>query len=212
MEGKNYEYHYRLFDRHQLPVVSIAVFTGLKNQSRPNEYSFSMLGTELSFKYKTYQIFDHTEEELIKMDNPFALVVIAAQQEALYNDLVQDGLFNTRIKIVRALNSSEKFDYEKTKDFLYFLDQLVPLTDSELKRKFDQHITKLFGGNITMGIMEAVREQILDEGIEKGIEKGMERGELKKALETALEMKNDGQPIEKIIKYTKLTIEQVESL
>ncbi|WP_316813768.1 hypothetical protein [Pedobacter heparinus] len=121
------------------------------------------------------QIFNHTEEELLDMDNPFALVIIAAQQEAIYDDEVQDGLLNTRMKIARALAASKKFDYEKIGAFLYFMDQLIPLTDKKLKCIFDQELTTLFEGNITMGIMEAVREQILDEGIEKGIEKGEAR-------------------------------------
>lgn len=43
-------------------------------------------------------------------------------------------------------------------------------------------------------------------------ERGIERGEMKKAIETAKEMLSDGEPIEKIIKYTKLTPEKVEEL
>lgn len=162
-----FEYWYRLTDRFRLPVVSLAVFTGLKSQLQPDQYKFSLLGTVLTFKYNMYQIFNHTEEELLEMDNPFALVIIAAQQEAIYNDDEQDGLLNTRMKIVRALAASEKFNYEKIGSFLYFMDQLIPLTDKKLKCIFDQELTTLFGGNITMGIMEAVRAQILEEGIEK---------------------------------------------
>lgn len=37
-----------------------------------------MQGTELSFKYKYYQIFQHTEEELLQFDNPLVLVVLVA--------------------------------------------------------------------------------------------------------------------------------------
>lgn len=163
-----FQYWYRLTDRYKLAVVSLAVFTGLKSQLQPNQYNFNVLGTKLKFKYNTYQIFNHTEEELIAMDNPFALVILAAQQEAKYNENAQDGLFNTRLRIVRALKVSKKFDDDKINSFLYFMDQLIPLKNKKLKRFFDQEIITLFGGKITMGIMEAVREQILDEGIEKG--------------------------------------------
>lgn len=166
-----FEYWYRLTDRYKLPVVSLAVFTGLKNQLQPNQYNFSLLGTKLKFKFNTYQIFNHTEEELLEMDNPFAMVIIAAQQEAIYNAKDQNGLFNTRMKIARALAASEKFNEEKIHSFLHFMDQLIPLTDDKLKCIFDKEITTLFGGNNTMGIMEAVRELILDEGIEIGIQK-----------------------------------------
>lgn len=203
-----FQYWYRLTDKYKSAVVSLAVFTGLKNQLQPNQYNFNLLGTQLNFKYNTYQIFNHTEEELIEMDNPFALVIIAAQQEAIYNEKAQDGLYNTRMKIVRALKASKKFNYKKTKDFLHFMDQLIPLTDKKLKTIFDKEITNLFGGKITMGIMEAIREQILDEGIEQGEVKGRR----KNALEIALELKKEGLTIEFIAKTTKLTAKEIEAL
>lgn len=49
-------------------------------------------------------------------------------------------------------------------------------------------------------------------GIEKGIEKGREEGEEKKAIAMAKEMLINNEPIEKIVKYTKLTIEKIEQL
>lgn len=47
---------------------------------------------------------------------------------------------------------------------------------------------------------------------EKGMEKGMEIGEKKKAFEIASEMLKDEEPIEKIIKYSKLTEEEILKL
>jgi predicted transposase/invertase (TIGR01784 family) len=44
----------------------------------------------------------------------------------------------------------------------------------------------------------------------KGIAIGEERGEKKKALEMAREMKADNEPMAKIIKYTKLTLEEIK--
>ena len=47
---------------------------------------------------------------------------------------------------------------------------------------------------------------------QKGREEGREEGELKKAIETAVAMLGENEPIAKIIKYTKLTKEQIEKL
>ena len=56
-------------------------------------------------------------------------------------------------------------------------------------------------------------EQVyIDEGIEQGIEKGIPQGELIKARKIAKEMKDASEPIEKIVKYTKLSIEEIEKL
>ena len=46
----------------------------------------------------------------------------------------------------------------------------------------------------------------------KGHAKGHVEGKHDNAIEMALEMKKDGEPVSKIIKYTKLTIEEIEAL
>lgn len=56
----------------------------------------------------------------------------------------------------------------------------------------------------TYKLLERDREKI-----EEGIEKGIEKGEKKKALEIAVEMLKDNEPIEKIIKYSKLSREEI---
>ena len=53
--------------------------------------------------------------------------------------------------------------------------------------------------------------KILERDREK-IEEGIEKGEKKKALEIAVEMLKDNEPIEKIIKYSKLSREEIEKI
>ena len=48
-----------------------------------------------------------------------------------------------------------------------------------------------------------------EEGIKEGLKKGIEEGEAKKSRETALEMLKDGEPLTKIIKYSKLAKEAI---
>ena len=48
-----------------------------------------------------------------------------------------------------------------------------------------------------------------EEGIKEGLKKGIEEGEAKKSRETALEMLKDGEPLTKIIKYSKLGQEDI---
>ena len=51
-----------------------------------------------------------------------------------------------------------------------------------------------------------------EEGREEGIEIGIPQGELIKALKIAKKMKEKGEPIDKIIEYTGLSIEEIEKL
>ena len=48
-----------------------------------------------------------------------------------------------------------------------------------------------------------------EEGIKEGLKKGIEEGEAKKSRETALEMLKDGEPLTKIMKYSKLGQEDI---
>jgi predicted transposase/invertase (TIGR01784 family) len=46
----------------------------------------------------------------------------------------------------------------------------------------------------------------------KGIEQGIEKGKLEEAITIAREMKKDGLPLSQIVKFTKLSIEEIEKL
>lgn len=50
------------------------------------------------------------------------------------------------------------------------------------------------------------------EGVEEGIVKGREKGREEMAIEMAHNMLQDGEPIDKIMRYTKLSLEQIEQL
>ena len=48
-----------------------------------------------------------------------------------------------------------------------------------------------------------------EEGIKEGLKKDIEEGEAKKSRETAIEMLKDGEPLTKIMKYSKLDKEAI---
>jgi hypothetical protein len=52
----------------------------------------------------------------------------------------------------------------------------------------------------------------LSERDKEKIKEGIEQGEKKKTLEIAVEMLKDNEPIEKIIKYSKLSREEIEKI
>ena len=51
-----------------------------------------------------------------------------------------------------------------------------------------------------------------DEGMEKGIEKGVEIGKSQQAAELARKMLEDNEPLERIVRYSVLTEEQIKAL
>ncbi|WP_256011754.1 hypothetical protein [Desertivirga xinjiangensis] len=82
------------------------------------------------------------------------------------------------------------------------------ITNEEISRIFDQENQQITGGKITMGIIEVIKKQEREEGkLEGKLE-----GELEKAIEIAAEMKRDGLPVAQIVKFTKLSAEEIEGL
>lgn len=47
------------------------------------EYRLVLVETEVYFRFKTYYVFDHAEEELLDNPNPIALVILPCQAEIL---------------------------------------------------------------------------------------------------------------------------------
>ena len=65
---------------------------------------------------------------------------------------------------------------------------------------------------ICLSVSDYAREEEVEQGLEQCIRKGMEQGELRKALKVALEIKQGGEHIDIIIKYTQLSKEQINAL
>lgn len=167
-----FQYYYRILDRFEVEVAALAVFTGKQNQ--PSAYQKNFLGTEIIYKYNSYHIFDHGENQLIAMDNLFALVILSVQKVALANKIPEFELSEQRLGIVRALIKSKRYDNEKIRRFLFFLKTFIYIENPEINSKFDNEVNKLTGNETSMGIIEAIKMITLEEGIEKGIETGVQ--------------------------------------
>ncbi len=210
-----FQYHYRLLDRYHVPVETIAVFTGDRNQHRPSEYCYQVIDTSIRFCYRAYHIFDHGEAELLAMDNPFALVVLACQKSLLEGKVPDGELGEDRLTIAKAL-LQRRYDHDRIISFLVFLKNFIYIDDQEINRIFDEQIEKLTGGIIGMGVIEVIKRQERHqgrlEGRQEGQLKGRREGKREKAMAIAREMRKDGISVEQIARLTKLSIKEIEKL
>ena len=63
-----------------------------------------------------------------------------------------------------------------------------------------------------INVCRAAVAESFDDGFEKGEAKGIEKGSDKRNVEMALDMLADNEPIEKIVKYSHLSMERVLEL
>ena len=136
-----FQYYYRIYDRFCAPLTAIAVFTGAKNQHRPRMFTESLLGTTVAYTYNSFHILDETPERLLAMNNPFALIMLAAQKALLAGKIPEEELGRERITIARALIESGLYSREKLRRFLYFLRNFIVIKNSELNDVFVKEVT-----------------------------------------------------------------------
>ena len=162
-----FQYYYRIYDRFEVEIAALAVFTGGNNQYRPSQYRKDFLGTKIIYDYNAYGILDHSEVQLLKMNNPFALIVLAAQKALLMDKIPEEELGEQRLTIARALIKSQRYDSEQIRRFLYFLKTFIHIENSEINSKFDKEINSLTENRHAMGIIETIKMLAEEEGSKK---------------------------------------------
>ncbi len=176
---KMFRYHSRLSGRYQQPVTLIALFTGKRHRKFlpvPVVYQEVFSATQTLFSYRMYHILNHSAVQLLKMDNLFALVVLAAQKALLRGKVSDEELNEQRLVIARMLLRKFGYGQEKTMLLLIFLKEYLFVTDAAVNQQFDREIDSLTGKTNTMDILKIMTDKAEKKGMGKGIRKGMNLG------------------------------------
>jgi len=98
-----YVYHYRLFDRYGVDIVSLGVLADTTAAFRPAEYRWNRWGCELAFRFPMVKLLDWQSRwsELESSDNVFALVVMAQLRAKMSRDAAERGAW--KFRLVRLL-------------------------------------------------------------------------------------------------------------
>jgi hypothetical protein len=175
-----FTYFYRIFDKYQKNIVALAIFTDERKGFKPSQYKYDFFKTSLRYKYRTYKVLAQSQEELEKMDNPFAIAVLAGLLVLKsHNKIEKKAEF--KIKLIRLL-LAKKYERTKIVSLLTFLDGLLTLPD-DWEDKVAQEVKNEIGGAPHMGltpkdgsIMKKAYEYGEKEGEKKGEKKGLLRG------------------------------------
>ncbi len=104
----------------------------------------------------------------------------------------------------------ERPDYASLKE-ANFMD-VVSKGGIDINRDIDEKVKEDFIRNSRKRYLEEGKLMGLQQGLDKGREQGKEEGELKRNIEIAISMLQDNESIDKIVKYTGLTVEQIEKI
>jgi len=185
---RRFQYYYRIIDRFDKPVTALVILTDNQKNYNPSVYTSSLMGTSIRYQYNTYKILDKKEKELLKIDNPFAIViltVLAALKIGKESELEQ-----VKIKVRLTKNLlAKKYPKETIRDMLNFIKYYVRFKHNRLNLLYEQEVIKMLPNTNTMGLEELIihiyKEEGRKEGREEGRQEVMELAE-KKEIETKI--------------------------
>jgi len=174
-------YNYRIFDRYDKEVVSLAVLTDEDPQFRPGPYHFGIGEFQIDMKYPVVKLLDYRGrwEDLERDTNPFSVVVMAHLKSQETRRRVGEK-YRWKVRLTRMLYE-RGYGREEVLGLYRFIDMVISLPD-DLEEAYHEEIIR----EEEVRGMEYITtaEKI---GMRKGIQQGIRQGMLEEAREMVLE-------------------------
>ena len=153
--------HYR-----RMP-VALAILTDKRPSAEtPGKFEFNEYGTELSYKYNLFEVYNQNDEDLLNSDNPFDSFIYAAKK---YSDYMSDDAQKVKLeyllKITRSLQALGLNTRERA-GILVLVNRLINLEDKGLREQYFDELNNLKGEN-SMAELTWLEQRFLDEAINK---------------------------------------------
>lgn len=136
-----FSYHYRIFDRYNQEVVSLAILGDNQANWRPQEYSYGRWGCRLSLQFPIVKLLDYESRwsELEQSDSPFAVLVMAhLRTQATTQDLA--GRLQWKLSLIKRMYELG-YSRDKIQQIFRLLDRLMtlpPELDLNFKAELDR--------------------------------------------------------------------------
>ena len=197
------KFRYKCNDKSEIVAAAIYTYKGQRGKDKRYVYKLPELESEiLIYNFKTIDV-EKIKLDKISEDNPLKLVFKMAKI-LLETNSEDESIYETKIKLAEELVSYNKVkNNEQIKALVDFLEYLFLIQDQELEKKY-QNYKKEKGGALKMTVDQIRKLHYKQEGREEGREE--------EKIEIAIEMLKDGESIEKIAKYSKLSENEILEL
>ncbi len=185
-----FTYYYRIFDKYHKRISAYAIFTGARPKDSVDTYEEAFMGTSIRYRFNTFKIMDQGENDLLRSNNPFALVALITKA-AFNGKRIKDveardrTLLEIKLNLLREMLSRE-IPKNKIRGLMNFLTYYIRFEKQETNRIFEQEKQKLTGGSNTMGI----EELLLDRAKKQGLTQGLKREKQRRDREIVLNLLN----------------------
>jgi hypothetical protein len=166
-----YVYNYRLGDRYDIPVASLAILGDERISWRPDRYQSELWGCAVDFRFPVVKLVDYRQDwqALEESHNPFAVVVMAhLKAQETRNDGQQRKVW--KFALTRRLYE-QGYERQDILNLYRFIDWLLELPEG-LEREFRQEIEQF----------EQERQMIYISSIERDAQREAKREEIESLL------------------------------
>lgn len=187
-------YNYRVFDRYNRTVISLAVLGDPRDNWRPQAFSYGKWGCQVGIQFPIVKLLDYSKDEagLEASASPFAVLVLAhLKTQETQHDPAARHYWKTRL--VRGL-FARGMQANDVRQLYRFIDWLL-LLPAELENQFQEEMYA-FEEEHKMPFITPTERRGMEKGLEQGLEQGRKETYLR-ALQMALEAKygDEGQEL-----------------
>lgn len=224
-----YTYNYRIFDRYQRRIASLAVLTDASRSWRPQRFGYELFGCRVSLDFPIAKLLDYGADwEALEADNNlFALVTMAHLQTQATRRKPGDR-YIAKLRLAK-LFYQKGYGREDILELFRFIDWVMTLPP-ELEKQFMNDVAtyevqerKPYVATFERIATQQGMEQGMEQGIEQGIEQGMQQamhelllatleirfGPISASLRTRLETVTDTEQL-KALHYQALQAESLD--
>jgi len=136
-----YVYNYRLFDRYDKKIVSLAILTDDRKKWKPRKYGYELWNFKVSIEFPAVKLLDYQDDfdMLAQNSNPFAIVVMA-HIKTITTRKEPDKRFRWKLNIIKMLYE-RGYTRRSVLNLLRFIDWIMVLP-AEMDRSLNEKIAE----------------------------------------------------------------------
>jgi len=179
-----YNYSYRLWDRYQRDIASLAILTDDNAKWRPDCFVCGKWGTQTEHRFPLRKLLDYELTELEASANPFAMVV-RSHREALRTKGEAASRYDAKKGLLFHLGS-KGYSREQTRAVFRFIDWVLKLPE-ELDQRLTEEL-RAQSGETLMPYISNFERIVAAEALAKGRVEGRVEGRVKGRIESLVKL------------------------
>jgi hypothetical protein len=188
-----------IYLKHGEEPVGIAVLTAPRPHGEKTSYSWERFGVKVAYEYLNVLVVNLEDAVLLAEDSRIGIIFYAAK--CVWHSGNDEGKKFQYLRVITSLWAERGWDRDDKRLILLAIHYLINLKNEDYAKQYATHME-------TLNMKKEDREMYVDV-LERVY---TARGEEKGRMDVARKMLNKGLTVEKVVEYTDLPREEVETL